>query len=976
MIFRYRFFFLLLIPFFIACHSEEQVQESKDQKQNVLPEDVLLLIKNRLQAADVAADSTDLVSAHRQLKEVAQIYVDYQQWDSLYLINRKVFRQAYRSRNYETALAFLHGFTSQVPLQQDTIKAKILELIGFSNYQQGNFPSAEKAYSECAEIWEQHYVSRSLLNSYNMLGNIYNMAGEYPKAIQIFQSSIIVAKARQDSFLLEANYDNLGKAFLANKRWKEAVKYYKLAKELEVSESGKYAYRMAEVYLDEQQLSKAEEAAKQALKLMLKNEEDTQLSFTTLYQTFAEIYTLRKKYPHAIDYARKALEASQKEYPEGHREIGKSYVYLGEACQYQGRSRLALEYLQQALKIFVPGFQPVSVLEVPDSKLLVQDGWLMLSLRIKGKIFEELYQSSNAFEDLQTAAVHYQLAIHYINQIKQYYSEQESKSYWGSYSTPYIENAVRTQLQLYKLDQNPARLDTAFQLAQSANAFLLREQLQERKALELGNIPADTIDLFAQQKQKIRTLREALSLTTSKKQKDSLTQALFQQSRYFEKLNTQLLHSYPAYEQPKYQVPQAKIKTVQDQLKPGELLLKYFMGEDELYIFAISEDQQRVYQTAINEPFIQHIQGYRKCISNLDYIRENQDLAESRFLKSAHALYQKLMAPVLNELSSNGKHQSLVIIPDGLIGYLAFDCLLQKESNDWANSASFLIHDYAIRYHYAAGLIGHQSSPTPSTKGFLGFGIEYNQAVLDELQLISQDSIANPTIQDVLRGKKLSKLRYADDEVLAIAQNLKGKTFINEEATKENFLTHCSSSNLIHIAAHSFISEEEGHHSAYLVFNPDHKKQDYLLSLSEVYSLRLNADLIVLSACQTGTGELVGGEGVMSLARAFQFAGSRSVLASQWSISDQTSSVIMQEFYTNLKMGLSKSEALRQAKLKYLNSDQLSSPAFRIPGYWAAGILIGEDQNIALTVKNKPVYWWLGAGVLLILLLIWRRKVA
>jgi len=974
MLFRSCFLFLLLTSLFMACNSEESGSQPKDQLQDVLPEDVLQLLQNRIKAADVAADSADLVSAHRHLKEVAQIYVDYQQWDSLYLINRKLYLQSYRSKTYEAGISLIQHFSPQVPQSQDTIKAKLSELIGFLAYCQGELALSKKAYNECAEIWERHYISRSLMNSYNMLGNLYIISGEYPKAIQIFQSSIIAAKARQDSSLLEANYDNLGKAFVAEKKWKEAVKAYEEGKKSGIAEEGKYEYRLAEAYLEGMQLNEAESFAKQALKIMTKNKGSTSLSFSTLYQTLAEIYSLRKNYQEAMRYSRQAVKSAIAEYPEGHREIGKSYVYLGEAYSNQGNIQLALEHLQMALKIFIPGFRPSNIYEAPDPELLSQESWLMVSLKIKGKIFEDRYRKNKVPEDLQRAATHYQLGIHYINQIKQYYSHQESKLYWGTYSIPYIENAIRVQLQLHQLDQEPARLDTAFLLAQSANAFLLREQLQEREALERGGVPADTIALFGQQKQEIRNLREALPTAVSNIQKDSITQGLFQQSRRFEKLNDQLLKSYPAYQRIKYEIPQMEIEAVRRQLKPNELLVKYFMGEKQLYIFAINNNQQRVYQTAINEQFIQDIQDYRKCISDLDYIRENQDLAEAKFLKSAHALYQKLMAPILNELNSNGEHQTLVIIPDGWIGYLAFDCLLQRKAASWLDSKAFLIHDYAIRYHYAAGLIGHQSSPTPVAKGFLGFGIEYDQSTLDELQLISQDSIANKAIQDVLRGKKLSKLRYADDEVLAIAQDLKGQTFINEAATKENFLTHCSSYKLIHIAAHSFIHEEADHHSAYLVFNPDAKKQDYLLSLSEVYGLRLNADLIVLSACQTGTGELVGGEGVMSLARAFQIAGSNSILASQWSISDQTSSVIMQEFYAHLKKGLSKSEALRQAKLKYLSSDQLSSPAFRIPGYWAAGILVGDDQILNLAVENTAIPWWLIGGGLIVLLLIWRGR--
>ena len=272
MLFRSCLFLLLLTSLFIACCSEESGSQLNKQLQNVLSEEVLQLIQNHRQAAAIAKDSADLSTAHHHLKVIAQIYVDYQQWDSLYLISRKVFREGYAAQSYEPTLSFLYTFPPQIPLNQDTIKAKLLELIGFSSYMQGDFSAAKKAYNECAEIWEQHYSSRSLMNSYNMLGNIYTISGEYPKAIQTYQSALVSAKRLKDTTLLEAYYDNLGKAFLAEKKWKKAIESYEDGHQLGASEAGKYEYRLAEAYLEGKQLNKAEAFAKQALKMMLKNQ--------------------------------------------------------------------------------------------------------------------------------------------------------------------------------------------------------------------------------------------------------------------------------------------------------------------------------------------------------------------------------------------------------------------------------------------------------------------------------------------------------------------------------------------------------------------------------------------------------------------------------------------------------------------------------------------------------------------------------
>ena len=202
-----------------------------------------------------------------------------------------------------------------------------------------------------------------------------------------------------------------------------------------------------------------------------------------------------------------------------------------------------------------------------------------------------------------------------------------------------------------------------------------------------------------------------------------------------------------------------------------------------------------------------------------------------------------------------------------------------------------------------------------------------------------------------------------------------GLFFLNEEATKSRFLDRSPHYGLIHLAAHGYVEDESESAGAFLVLESDsNSEEDFLLSLPEVYGLDLQADLVVLSACQTGDGKSFPSEGVISLARGFQLAGSNAVMASQWSITDQTSMVIMESFYDHLRQGKTKSEALRLAKLEYLTNDQLSSPVFRIPAYWAAFILVGSDEAIQLPEGGFPKGWIIGGVLLLAGFLYWRNS--
>ena len=141
--------------------------------------------------------------------------------------------------------------------------------------------------------------------------------------------------------------------------------------------------------------------------------------------------------------------------------------------------------------------------------------------------------------------------------------------------------------------------------------------------------------------------------------------------------------------------------------------------------------------------------------------------------------------------------------------------------------------------------------------------------------------------------------------------------------------------------------------------------------MQEIYSLPLAAQLVVLSACQTGTGTTQQGEGVMSLARAFQYQGTPSVIASLWNVDDKSTSNIMTQFYQNLRTGKSKTEALRLAKLQHLEN---ASAKEAHPFYWSPFILVGEGE--ALNTSSIFDYWWLLVLVAVLLLgIAWRNRI-
>lgn len=220
----------------------------------------------------------------------------------------------------------------------------------------------------------------------------------------------------------------------------------------------------------------------------------------------------------------------------------------------------------------------------------------------------------------------------------------------------------------------------------------------------------------------------------------------------------------------------------------------------------------------------------------------------------------------------------------------------------------------------------------------------------------------SPDITNTDSNKRtLLDLNWTEREVTEIGGIIPGKIFLGERASEENFKKYAPDAGIIHLATHTMINEKEPMYSK-LIFSPkDTSSEDGLLHTYELYNLDLNANLAVLSACNTGTGKLVRGEGIMSLARGFMYAGCPGIVMSLWPVDDKSTSQIMRTFYSALAQGADKATALRTAKLNYLKNAEDIKAA---PYYWSGFVLIGNTNPVELKTKYPLLFWLIPALIL------------
>jgi CHAT domain-containing protein/Tfp pilus assembly protein PilF len=360
------------------------------------------------------------------------------------------------------------------------------------------------------------------------------------------------------------------------------------------------------------------------------------------------------------------------------------------------------------------------------------------------------------------------------------------------------------------------------------------------------------------------------------------------------------------------------------------VILEYSIGDSSSCLWAITRSAHQLFKLPGFKMLQDQIEPFRFALMNPD--KSNNDF----LTKGGYSLYKQLLQPAEPFFT---KKSNLVIIPDGILNYLPFEILLTDNkgigpATSYAN-LPFLVKKYAVSYGQSAAVL----------KRLLSEHKEMRESGSENKKLIA---FGDPVYENENDTSRLSvqtykRLEYSGKEIENIASYFKkgnADIYLRDNATEDNVKREgeLKKFNYIHFATHGFIDEAKPELSSLVLTKDNNSEEDGFLQATEIYNLNLNADLVVLSACQTGLGKLVRGEGMVGLTRAFIYAGTPTVLVSLWSVSDVSTATLMGEFYKNLiKEKLDKTDALRKAQLSMLGNEK-----FTHPFYWAPFVLVGD----------------------------------
>jgi CHAT domain-containing protein len=313
---------------------------------------------------------------------------------------------------------------------------------------------------------------------------------------------------------------------------------------------------------------------------------------------------------------------------------------------------------------------------------------------------------------------------------------------------------------------------------------------------------------------------------------------------------------------------------------------------------------------------------------------ERPQIRLSALQQRGRHLYDLLIRPAKPRLA---KAQRLLVSPDGSLHSLPFAALV---SGNHYLAESKPIHIVASATVYKEIKATRSKKPSTAAMDFLAVGDPQYPSGLDD----HAEAASDPQMQDALRrGLRLKPLPATRGEVEAISKLFPNtRLLLGNDATEEAIKSLAPRARRLHFACHGLLDEQFPLNSALALSTPEHPEEgrdNGLLQAWEIFeSVRLDADLVTLSACDSGLGKEMGGEGLVGLVRAFQFAGARSVLASLWGVADVSTARFMKRFYGHLHDGQPKDEALRAAQIDMIREKSRSSHPF----HWAAFELFGD----------------------------------
>nr|WP_249414486.1 CHAT domain-containing tetratricopeptide repeat protein [Marinifilum caeruleilacunae] len=811
--------------------------------------------------------------------------------------------------------------------------------------------------------------SAKLVPIYVNTGNIYNEILDLFKAQSYYEKALSLIGDGHSRYLSHIN-NNLGNNYYNRKEFKVALNYYMKSLSVKKETNDRNIFKtlngIANCYKNLGNFKEADSYYLQSIDIIKSQGDENHYNLGHLYLNYGIFQYKVKNTDNVLKYLQLARDIYESNFGPKHPDVAICLMNIGEFYGDQDQNLTSLNFYQKAIISELDNFVDSTIYTNPTIENIEPQIVILSILKGKANVFSQLYEEKKQVNDLEFSLETYDLCFDIIDKIRIGYQDEESKLALSSNEKDTYTKAIGIAVKLYEITKDPIYKEKAFKYAERSKAASLMSSLNDVNARNVGGLPVELQEEELQLRKDIASFREKVyeerkNIQPNREKIAEWQGKLFELNEKYDQMVLRFEEDYPKYYELKYKNATIEISDLQSKLDAGETLLEYSISDSTLFTFILTRDSFEVTKKDFDvDSLNHHIEEVRNCLKTNDFAENSADYYKN-YTNSAYELYQTFVAPHEKAIAN----KKLIVVPDGKMAYVPFGVLIKDKADPNRmnyRDLNYLIKSHTVTYHNSATIgftIESAGFSFTTSKSVLAFAPSYKG--IDDSILYTERAYRD----------KLYPLPYTKEEVNNINNVMEGDLYLDDLATEQNFKNHASDYDVLHLAMHTIIDDENPMYSKLVFTQTEDSIQDGLLNTHEIYNMNFNARMVVLSACNTGDGKLQKGEGVMSLARGFFYAGCPSIIMTLWTVEDQTGSNLMTNFYSYLSQGLKKDEALRQAKLKYLET---ADPLKSHPYFWSGYVTMGDVEPLYdLDLNNKLVCMGLG-GLFIILLFVFRKR--
>ena len=800
----------------------------------------------------------------------------------------------------------------------DSLYFKVYIYSGPDYYQLDNFDSAWSLLNKAEELTDRFHGLPEKDRLYNTLGALYYESGNYLQARNYFSRALDITRVeRPNDKASDINFNNN----IASCLYKLGA--YRQSIDLYMQLIGKGIFS-SQLYLN---MGKSYVELKDYAYAMIYFRQVQAQEVPGVFNEMAYTQFLLGNNDSALFFLDK-WSGETSTAGQNKMDAGVNDLYRGQVLMSKGHPVEAMNALQRAILTFSGTFTNPDIHANPLNFTGSFASYRLFDAIVcKAAAWEQLYGHSKREDYLLGAWQAYNSAILLFRHIEKTYTTDDARLFLKKNNRDLYRHAFETGLGLDRLHPGGGYLEQAFLVEEKSKASILSANLDVTAS---GPIPGVDPQLLA----RLRTIKyniARLELKGDPERGSVSSQATASQKADYEIELSRLqknLEMNSAYYKFKFEDAGFTVQELQERMSPNQALISLYVTSKGLHVFTLTASS--FHHLCLDSlPLL--TQEVREWISML-----NNPIPGHRFGNKTleRELYTQLVKPLLRDLPGQDEW---VIIPDEIFNLLPFESLpADEESNP-------LLETKTISYQLSAKFIHNALAATKTP--FRRYAVLSFAPFADSGEWVNTSPV-----------RFMDRLPSSGQEI----DGLQGNRYVNAQATKDRFLKEVNHFPVVHLATHA-LSDQQDPQASMICFFPQHKGAgEDCLFLSELYGLNMDStDLVILSTCESGNGELVDNEGVMSLSRGFLYAGCASTVNSLWKADDQSTEAILQKFHVYLEKGFSKPAALRQAKLDYIHGNAV----YTSPNYWAHLVLVGNTDPIMVEEKNSGLKWGLVAGM-------------